>query len=308
MKIAIFGSCVSRDTAEFMPEAEVVAYVARHSVTSLESPHGTAGIDLSDLTSAFQKRMVTSDLKGSGVERIVKNADDLDVVLIDLVDERRGFWKFPDGKTMTNSIEVESCGAAREARRDGARLVDFGTDEHFTTWKSGYIKLIDGLKGAGLWEKTILLDIEWAGALHGAQHPQSDSLAKLGRRWRRLQRGSREMSRSLSRGQGMAEALTSLRNVRPTEAEEYADRAAAANSDYARYRKFASSMVSSTITRTSDQVRISKYHKWGPQPFHYRDEDYRSIVQSIRDLADNQGTSSTNEKQESNDEPQNRSQ
>ena len=113
MKIAIFGSCVSRDTAEFMPEAEVVAYVARHSVTSLESPHGTAGIDLSDLTSAFQKRMVTSDLKGSGIERIVKNAGDLDVVLLDLVDERRGFWKFPDGTTMTNSIEVESCGAAR---------------------------------------------------------------------------------------------------------------------------------------------------------------------------------------------------
>ena len=81
MKIAIFGSCVSRDTAEFMPEAEVVAYVARHSVTSLESPHGTNGIDLSDLTSAFQKRMVTSDLKGTGIERIVKNADDLDVVL-----------------------------------------------------------------------------------------------------------------------------------------------------------------------------------------------------------------------------------
>ena len=41
MKIAIFGSCVSRDTAEFMPDAEVVAYVARHSVTSLETPHGT---------------------------------------------------------------------------------------------------------------------------------------------------------------------------------------------------------------------------------------------------------------------------
>ena len=293
MKIAIFGSCVSRDTAEFMPEAEVVAYVARHSVTSLESPHGTAGIDLSDLASAFQKRMVTSDLKGSGVERIVKNADDLDVVLIDLVDERRGFWKFPDGKTMTNSIEVESCGAAREARRDGARLVDFGTDEHFDAWRSGYIKLIDGLIGAGLWEKTILLDIEWAGAVNGAQHPHSDSLAKLGRSWRRLQRGGREMSRSLSRGQGVAEALTRLRRVRPTEAEEYADRAAAANADYVRYRHFASTSVPSTITRTSDQVRINREHKWGPQPFHYRDEDYRSIVNSIRDLAENRGSMST---------------
>lgn len=296
MKVAIFGSCVSRDTAEFMPEAEVVVYIARHSATSLESPHGTAGIDLSDLTSAFQQRMVTSDLNGSGFERIVATANGVDVVLLDLVDERRGFWLFSDGTTMTNSIEVEFCGAARAARRGGARLVEFGTDEHFNTWKSGYTRLIDGLKSAGLWEKTILLDIEWAGAVDGAQHPQSDSLARLGRRWRRLQRGSREMSRSLSRGEGVAEALASLRHVRPTEAEEYAHRAAAANADYVRYRKFASSMVSSPITRTSDQVRISKDHKWGPQPFHYRDEDYRSIVQSIRDLVENQDTSSTNDK------------
>ena len=296
MKIAIFGSCVSRDSVEFMPEAEVVTYVARHSVTSLESPHGAEGMDLSELTSAFQERMVTNDLHGSGLERIVHTASDLDVVLLDLVDERRGFWQFSDGTTMTNSIEVESCGAARAARRGGARLVEFGTDEHFKAWKSGYIKLIDGLKGAGLWEKTILLDIEWAGAVDGAQHPQNDSLAKLGRNWRRLQRGSREANRRLTRGEGIAEALSSLRNVRPTEAEEYADRAVAANADFVRYRRFAQSMVKSTVTRASSQVRINRDHKWGPQPFHYRDEDYRSIVQSVRDLVDEWGTSSTNAK------------
>ena len=294
MKIAIFGSCVSRDSVEFLPEAEVVAYVARHSVTSLESPHGTAGIDLSDLNSAFQKRMVTNDLHGSGLERIVNTASDLDVVFLDLVDERRGFWEFPDGTTMTNSIEVESCGAAREARRSGARLIEFGSEEHFVRWKSGFVQLVDGLRDAGLWEKTILLDIEWAGAVDGAQHPQSDSLAKLGRSWRRLQRGSREASRRLIRGQGIAEALTSLRDVRPTEAEEYADRAAAANADYVRYRRFAMTMVKSTVTRSSSQVRISRDHKWGPQPFHYRDEDYRSIVQSVRDLVEKRGTPSTN--------------
>ena len=104
MKIAIFGSCVSRDTAEFIPDSDVVAYVARQSVASLDAPHGTQGIDLSELSSAFQKRMVTSDLKGNGVARIVKHADDLDLVLVDLVDERRGYWLFPDGTSMTNSL------------------------------------------------------------------------------------------------------------------------------------------------------------------------------------------------------------
>lgn len=281
MKIAIFGSCVSRDTAEFITDAEVVAYVARHSVTSLVTPHGADGVDVSGLNSAFQKRMVTGDLKGNGIARIVKSGKDLDVVLVDLVDERRGYWLFTDGTTMTNSLEVESCGAARDARREGARLVEFGTDEHFESWKTGFEKLIEGLIAADLWDRTVLLDIEWAAALDGARHPQNDSLAKVGRSWRKLQRGTREASRSLSKGQSIGEAWRSLSTVKPTEAEEYADRAAAANEKYHRYRDSARMMVSSTVTRTSSEVRISRSHKWGPQPFHYRDEDYQSIVRSV---------------------------
>src|SRR5699024_5603388 len=110
-----------------------------------------------------------------------EKASDLDFVLIDLVDERRGFWRFPDGTTMTNSLEIESCGAAREARRVGARLIEFGTDEHFDAWKFGFEQLMAELKEASLWKRTILLDIEWAGAVDGAPHPQNDGLAKLGR-------------------------------------------------------------------------------------------------------------------------------
>ena len=289
MKIAIFGSCVSRDTAEFIPEAEVVAYVARHSVTSLESPHGNAGIDLSDLTSAFQKRMVTSDLKGSGLQRIVKNAEDLDVVLLDLVDERRGFWKFLNGTTMTNSLEIESCGAARTARRSGARLVEFGTDEHFDQWKSGFITLIEGLKDAELWEKTILLDIEWAGALDGTRYPQNDVLTKLGRRWRRLQRGAREAGRELSRGRGLGQVWQSVQTIKPTEAETYADRAAHANSAYIVYRQIAQAAVTSSISRSSHELRIDRKHQWGPQPFHYRKQDYESIAKEIGNFVAGRG-------------------
>jgi hypothetical protein len=281
MKIAIFGSCVSRDTAEFIPDSDVVAYVARQSVASLDAPHGTQGIDLSELSSAFQKRMVTSDLKGNGVARIVKHADDLDLVLVDLVDERRGYWLFPDGTSMTNSLEIESCGAARYARRSGARLVEFGSDEHFLAWKIGFERLIDELKEAGLWERTILLDIEWAGAVDGAQHPQQDYIARLGRMWRKLQRGTREAGRGLSKGRGVGEALSSLWSVKPTEAEEYADRAAAANADYIRYREWAQSLAASSVVRSSKEVRIDRDHKWGPQPFHYRNADYRSIVDGI---------------------------
>lgn len=285
MNIAIFGSCVSRDTCEFIPDANVVAYVARHSVTSLETPHGTKGVDLSGLTSAFQKRMVTSDLKGNGLARVVKNAKDLDLVLIDLVDERRGFWIYPDSSTMTNSIEVEYCGAARNARRSGARLVEFGTDEHFKIWKSGFDTLIAGLKEAGTWERTILLDIEWAGAVDGARHPQNDGFSKLGRQWRRLQRGTREVGRGLAKGQGIGQAWRSMKTVKSTEAEDYAQRAREANEDYIRYRIEARALTAESVSRKSGQVRISTSHRWGPQPFHYRDMDYGSIAEEIVERA-----------------------
>lgn len=286
MNIAIFGSCVSRDTCEYIPESNVVAYVARHSVTSLESPHGTKGVDISGLDSAFQKRMVTSDLKGNGVARIVKNAESLDLVLIDLVDERRGFWLFRDGTTMTNSLEVEFSGVARTARRSGARLVEFGTDEHFEAWKSGLDKLRKGLEKAELWDKTVLLDIEWAGAVDGAQHPQNDNIAKLGRQWRKLQRGTRDARRVLAQGRGFGDALTRIRAVRPTEAEVYAERAATANAKYVRYREVVHAMVAMTVTKMSCQLRIDRNHKWGPQPFHYREKDYRSIVLSVLEQLD----------------------
>lgn len=281
MNIAIFGSCVSRDTCEFIPDANVVAYVARHSVTSLETPHGSEGIDLSGLTSEFQKRMVTSDLKGAGVAYIVKHAESLDIVLIDLVDERRGYWLFPDGTTMTNSLEVESCGLARDARRAGAQLVELGTDEHFERWRLGFEGLADALEEAGLWDRTVFLDIEWAGALDGAQHPRYDRMANIGRRWRKLQRGTREAGRSLSRRRGLGESWTRLKTTKPTDAEEYADRAAMANSRYIRYRNEARSLTASSVVRSSSEVRIGRNHKWGPQPFHYRDADYSSIVDSI---------------------------
>ncbi|VEW14712.1 Uncharacterised protein [Brevibacterium casei] len=82
----------------------------------------------------------------------------------------------------------------------------------------------------------------------------------------------------------MTEAWRRFSDVKATEAEEFADRAVEANEKFVRYRETAHSLLGTGIVRSSSEVRISREHKWGPQPFHYRDEDYKSLVESIREF------------------------
>lgn len=281
MKIAIFGSCVSRDTCEFIPDSSVVVYVARQSVTALHHPHRQSDLDLSVLSSEFQKRMVASDLAGSGAQLIADRAEELDLVLIDLVDERRGYWLFPDGTTVTNSVEAEACGIRNLASRSGAHLVEFGTDEHYSHWIRGVNSLFATLEAAGLLDRTVFLDIEWAGALEGAKHPHPDILSRWGRRLRRVKRGARDATRSLTNGTSPRASWARLWNVKATEAEQFADRAEEANKLYARYRRVVHSLAPRAVCRASHELRIAKEHRWGPEPFHFRDQDYDSIVDDL---------------------------
>lgn len=284
MNIAIYGSCVSRDTCEVLPDAQVKAYVARQSVTSLLRPHGSDGVDVSQLQSSFQQRMVLSDLDGAGISQICEHAYDLDLVLVDLVDERRGYWIYPNGTTITNSLEVEASGIARIALEQGAYLINFGEDEHFATWQVGFEKLVQGLETAGILDKSIFLDIEWARYMAGARNTTPFRQVQPGRRWRRLHRGVRSALRSLSKGADLRTAIQKMTNVEPTLAETFFDKAETANSQFKRYSLTARKMLPMTISRQTDELRIDPNHKWGPQPFHFRADDYRSIVKSIQSL------------------------
>lgn len=282
MKVGIFGSCVSRDTCEFWDEATVEVYVARHSVTSLETPHGGNEFRLGVIESEFQRRMVINDIKGQGLINIVEKAEELDLVIIDLIDERRGYWKFPDGTTMTNSIEIESYGFASSAAQAGARLIEFGTSEHYSSWKSGFDTLMQGLRSANLWERTLLLDVEWALDLEGARHPLGRRGERLGRMWRRALRASKIARTAKSEGSSVFESLRRVKYMQPTEAERFSDRARVANALYSPYHQYARSRVAMSVRKSSDDLRISPNHKWGPQPFHYRDDDYVALVSGIK--------------------------
>lgn len=289
MKLAIFGSCVSRDTAEFIPNAEVVAYVARQSVTSIETPRQVLSREVLEIESPFQKKNAISDFKGTGLGRVTEHANTIDLLLIDLVDERRGFWKFPNGTTVTNSLETEASGFADAAKNSGAELIEFGTDEHFHAWISGFTTLMQGIKRYGLWNRTVLLDLQWAAAMDGARHPRNGVTASLGRSTRKLKRGTRQAIRNIADGEKVSSALRKTLTMPPTEAENFARRAELANSTYERYSEIARLMTKSAVSRQSSELRIDTEHKWGPQPFHFRAVDYRSVAIEIqkvhRDIA-----------------------
>ncbi|WP_051297635.1 DUF6270 domain-containing protein [Brevibacterium album] len=276
VRVGIWGSCVSRDTVEVMPEVEPVPYVARQSAIVSLQPY-TGPLHLEALGSAFQRRMMEGDAAANAAGRIVAAAPQ--AVLIDLVDERRGVWRFPDGSHLTNSVEAFRTGVDGWAPEAGARLIEFGTDEHFELWREGFAQVTGRLRELGV--PLILLDIAWAEVFDGQEMP-GGVRSYLGARGRRLRRGYREAVQSLARGGTMKHAVKRFASVGPTEAEALAASSRTANGEYRRYAAEAGERVTEVISRTVADVRMDSEHRWGVGPYHYREGDYASIAAELR--------------------------
>ena len=161
-RVFIYGSCVSRDTFEYLPGEQftLVKYVARQSLISAFS-RADVTIDLSGLESNFQRRMVEDDVAGSLPRLLAETAGDTDILLWDLADERLGVYRTPDGTYLTRSVEAIRAGLAEHAA--GAWVhVPFGTDEHFDLWCAALEQFAHLRKQTGLADRTLLLQVPWA--------------------------------------------------------------------------------------------------------------------------------------------------
>lgn len=129
--VFIFGSCVSRDTVEFLwDKVSLLRYVARQSVvSSLVDASGHMPPE-PPFDSRFQERMRTGDISGDSLRALASVADDVSVILIDLCDERLGLFEVADNVFITDSVERRS--------RTGLDLprIRFGDDRHFQLWRS----------------------------------------------------------------------------------------------------------------------------------------------------------------------------
>jgi hypothetical protein len=124
LRVAVIGSCVSRDPFSAHPEfpAEIVHYEARQSFAGL----GCTGLayepDWYDALPPFEKRCAFSDLSKS--ERFLTFERNCDVLIIDCIDERFDLLRI--GETYVSATKhIQSPAFLQRYRNDITRLQRF---------------------------------------------------------------------------------------------------------------------------------------------------------------------------------------
>ncbi|MGK3958299.1 DUF6270 domain-containing protein [Arthrobacter sp. R4] len=159
--VMIYGSCVSRDAFDKLGAGyTLLGYVTRQSmISALSRP--TDLLEGDALSSAFQDRSLEGDLKSNLLPMLRRFAANIDLLVIDLTDERLGVVRLPDGSYVTQSPELGSSGRLAQVRGT-RRHFDPATEGHWKLWESAATRLFGALTSMGLREKTLVLSTPWA--------------------------------------------------------------------------------------------------------------------------------------------------
>lgn len=185
MRTLIYGSCVARDTFEFLPQNyELVRYIARQSLISAYSPPAES-YAIPRLDSPFQHRMLEGD-RTSNLPAMLENHRDVDLLLFDITDERLGVYALPDGSFITRTVELIRSGH-EDSLPAGTRLLEWGSGEHLELWTGALSRFAADVSRLGLIHKLRPLSIPWASRTTAGQPtPASFGLtARQGNRWNR---------------------------------------------------------------------------------------------------------------------------
>lgn len=160
-RAVILGSCVSRDLLRIVmdDETEVALYVARQSIISCGRPVTKNTPDEPVFGHKFILRNYRSDLAGDGLDQALATRD-VDIILIDMVDERHGIYISPDGEVMTRSID--GINAKVYDSLEGWDHLPFGVPAHLSLYAGAAAEIKERLTSAGLFEKAIVIFAPWA--------------------------------------------------------------------------------------------------------------------------------------------------
>ena len=177
LRTYVVGSCVSRDTFAFLDPShfELGGYLARQSLISAFGPTARVPIDPALLTSPFQRRMLESDADSSIPGALRAAAQEIDLLLWDLVDERLGVLDHPDGGVSTDSVELRT--QLHGDLPSGLTRTEFGTPEHLDRFAAALPPWRDLLAELGLLSRTVIVAPPWAALdTSGAPTPTSFGL------------------------------------------------------------------------------------------------------------------------------------
>ena len=114
------------------------------------------------------------DVRGDLDETLERLAPQVDVLLVDLIDERGGVVAVGGGY-VTKLSELWNAGGA--AATAGGRQVRFATDEHFALWSAASERIAGKLRALGLFQRTLVLRTPWASRMpSGAPVPVPTSM------------------------------------------------------------------------------------------------------------------------------------
>lgn len=153
MKVCIIGSCVSRDIFNLADEGEfeISLYVARNSIASMFSPPPFADNYSVKLKSAFQRKMVSWDIKKTLIAQL--NAVEADFIMVDNIDDRFRLLVMPNGRRCTLSAELISVGAEKHP---DSRSVGAGSPTFMKYWEHGWNCLVDLIQKKGLLDRLLV--------------------------------------------------------------------------------------------------------------------------------------------------------
>jgi hypothetical protein len=160
-RLFLYGSCVTRDTAEYLPAHRyaLLQYVARQSLISAYAP-ASAALDLTGIESGFQRRMLEGDARGNLPGLLEEASQAIDLLVWDLADERLGVLRSPEGGVVTRSVEAISAGVLSQLPE--WELLEFGSDQHFSLWSDALDRFTGLLKRLDLLRRTVILEVPWA--------------------------------------------------------------------------------------------------------------------------------------------------
>lgn len=109
--------------------------------------------------------MVQGDLRGSLLQEIENNINNIDAIIIDLIDERGGVMAYPNGGIFTP--HAKHAKAATKTWSDmGTAYWNLGTQSFFDAFQGSAQRFAAFLKEHGLLQKTVVLDIPYALRYH----------------------------------------------------------------------------------------------------------------------------------------------